>query len=237
MFHLLFVYTFLAERRVIKVFILTDGKNYVMENPMQQGKYISSTSPCHAKEFTWKQAKNLLNNKKKSLSWIRNGYYVMDKDTGKVEKANKVRFGSNVGSFVGNKLYEFNFDIVKKIDKEVNMILKLDTWDIEDLNRTKGELQQGLQFYDSAISDVYHARMDKRPPAHIRTKVDGLLNNLEETRRDIKQSLIYIDILIDGVKNHWNVSKIKCELEKSKYAPYKGRTKYYDEALKLLSSY
>lgn len=164
-------------------------------------------------------------------------HYVMDKDTGKVEKANKVRFGSNGGSFVGNKLYEFNFDIVKKIDKEVNMILKLDTCDIEELNQTKSELQQGLQFYDSAISDVYHARMDKRPPAHVRTKIDGMLNNLEETRRDIKQSLLYIDILIDGAKNHWNVSKIKCELEKSKYAPYKGRTKYYDEALKLLSSY
>lgn len=219
------------------MFILTDGKHYVMENPMQQGKYISSTSPCHAKEFTWKQAKNLLNNNRKSLSWIRNGYYVMDKDTGKVEKANKVRFGSNGGSFVGNKLYEFNFDIVKKIDKEVNMILELDTCDIEELNQTKSELQQGLQFYDSAISDVYHARMDKRPPAHVRTKIDGMLNNLEETRRDIKQSLLYIDILIDGAKNHWNVSKIKCELEKSKYAPYKGRTKYYDEALKLLSSY
>lgn len=71
------------------MFILTDGKNYVMENPMQQGKYISSTSPCHAKEFTWKQAKNLLNNNRKSLSWIKNGYYVMDKDTGKVEKQTK----------------------------------------------------------------------------------------------------------------------------------------------------
>lgn len=237
MFHLLFVYTFLAERGVIKVFILTDGKRYVMENPMQQGKYISSTSPCHAKEFTWKQAKNLLNNNRKSLSWIKNGYYVMDKDTGKVEKANKVRFGSNGGSFVGNKSYEFNFDIVKNIDKEVDMILKLDTWDVEDLNKTKSELQQGLQFYDSAISDVYHARMDKRPPAHIRTKVDGLLNELEETRRDIKQSLNYIDILIDAVNNHWNMSKIKTELEKAKYVPYKGRTKYYDEALNLLSNY
>lgn len=219
------------------MFILTDGKNYVMENPMQQGKYMSSTSPCHAKEFTWKQAKNLLNNNRKSLSWIKNGYYVMDKDTGKVEKANKVRFGSNGGSFVGNKSYEFNFDIVKNIDKEVDMILKLDTWDVEDLNKTKSELQQGLQFYDSAISDVYHARMDKRPPAHIRTKVDGLLNELEETRRDIKQSLNYIDILIDAVNNHWNMSKIKTELEKSKYVPYKGRTKYYDEALNLLSNY
>lgn len=219
------------------MFILTDGKNYVMENPMQQGKYISSTSPCHAKEFTWKQAKNLLNNNRKSLSWIKNGYYVMDKDTGKVEKANKVRFGSNEGAFIGEKSYEFDFNIVENIDKEVDTILRLDTWNIEDLNKTRGELQQGLQFYDSAISDVYHARMDKRPPAHIRTKVDGLLNELEESRRDIKQGLNYIDILIDAVNNHWNMSKIKSELKKAKYVPYKGRTKYYDEAVNLLSNY
>ena len=52
------------------MFILTDGKNYVMENPMKVGEYISTTSPIQAKEFTYKQARTLLQNKKKSLSWI-----------------------------------------------------------------------------------------------------------------------------------------------------------------------
>lgn len=46
------------------MFILTDGKNYVMENPMRQGVYISTTSPIQAKEFTWRQARSLLQNKK-----------------------------------------------------------------------------------------------------------------------------------------------------------------------------
>lgn len=222
---------------MVKLFILTDGKNYVMENPIQQGKYISSTSPCHAKEFTWKQAKNLLNNNRKSLSWIRNGYYVVDKETGTVEKANKVRYGSNEGAFTGSRSYDFDFNIVKNIDKEVDMILKLDTWDIEELNRAKSELQQGLQYYDSAISDVYHARLDKRPPAHIRTKIDGLLNDLEEKRRDIKQSINYINVLIESCSNKWSMSKIKSELKDAKYLPYKGRTKYYSQAMELLSNY
>lgn len=35
------------------MFILTDGKNYVMENPMQQGVYLNTTSPNQAKEFTF----------------------------------------------------------------------------------------------------------------------------------------------------------------------------------------
>lgn len=222
---------------MVKLFILTDGKNYVMENPIQQGKYISSTSPCHAKEFTWKQAKNLLNTNRKSLSWIRNGYYVVNKETGIVEKANKVRYGSNEGAFTGSRSYDFDFNIVKNIDKEVDMILKLDTWDIEELNRAKSELQQGLQYYDSAISDVYHARLDKRPPAHIRTKIDGLLNDLEEKRRDIKQSINYINVLIESCINKWSISKIKSELKDAKYLPYKGRTKYYSQVMELLSNY
>lgn len=53
------------------MFILTDGKNYVMENLMKIGEYISTTSPVQAKEFTYKQTRSLLQNKKKSLSWIK----------------------------------------------------------------------------------------------------------------------------------------------------------------------
>lgn len=36
------------------MYILSDEKNYVMENPMKQGTYISTTSPIQAKQFTWK---------------------------------------------------------------------------------------------------------------------------------------------------------------------------------------
>ena len=37
------------------LFILTDGKNYVMENPMKSGEYMITTSSSMAKEFTYKQ--------------------------------------------------------------------------------------------------------------------------------------------------------------------------------------
>ena len=33
------------------LFILTDGKNYVMENPMKSGEYMITTSSSMAKEF------------------------------------------------------------------------------------------------------------------------------------------------------------------------------------------
>ena len=62
------------------MFILTDGKNYVMENPIKQGTYVSTTSPLQAKEFTWKQSRSLLRSKKKSMGWIK-AFYPVDQDT------------------------------------------------------------------------------------------------------------------------------------------------------------
>lgn len=94
-----------------------------------------------------------------------------------------------------------------------------------------------MQFYDSAISDIYHARMDKRPPAHIRTKVDGILNELSEKRRDIKQTMNYLKVFSDSVKERWTLGKVKEELRKVKYVPYKGRTKYYEMVSDLLKNY
>lgn len=216
------------------MFILTDGKNYVMENPMQIGQYISTTSPIQAKEFTYKQARSLLQNKKKSLSWIKQ-FHMVNKETGKVE-TNIPKF-SNEGIFCGDKDFEFDESIIDTIKQEVNSIIGLAAWDINQLNTYLAMLNQGVQFYDNAIQDIKHARLDKRPPAHIRTKIDGIMNELEEKRRDVKQTRNYIDILIKAIKEQWSIGKIKAELSKAKYVPYKGRTRYYEMIKNLLKEY
>lgn len=46
---------------------MTDGKNYVMDDPIHPGRVMYSTSPVNAKKFTFKQARALLNNKSKKL--------------------------------------------------------------------------------------------------------------------------------------------------------------------------
>ena len=158
------------------MFILTDGKNYVMENPMKVGEYISTTSPIQAKEFTYKQARSLLQNKKKALSWIKS-YCMVNQETGQVEK--DIPRYSNEGIFCGDKDFEFDESIIGVIKQEVNSIIGLAAWDINQLNTYSAMLNQGVQFYDNAIQDIKHARLDKRPPAHIRTKVDGIMNDLE----------------------------------------------------------
>lgn len=216
------------------MFILTDGNNYVMENPMKVGEYISTTSPLQAKEFTYKQARSLLQNKKKSLSWIKQ-MTMVNQETGQAET--EIPRFSNEGVFCGDKDFEFDESIIGVIKQEVNSIIGLAAWDVNQLNTYLAMLNQGVQYYDSAISDIKHARLDKRPPAHVRTKIDGIMNELEEKRRDVKQARNYIDILIKAIKESWSIGKIKVELAKAKYVPYKGRTKYFEMVEELLKGY
>lgn len=216
------------------MFILTDGKNYVMENPMKIGEYISTTSPVQAKEFTYKQARSLLQNKKKSLSWIKR-FHMVNQETGKPET--DIPKYSNEGIFCGDKEFEFDESIIGMIKHEVFTIIGLAAWDINQLSTYESMLNQGIQFYDNAIQDIKHARLDKRPPAHIRTKIDGIANELEEKRRDAKQTRNYINILKKAIEEQWSIGKIKAELSKAKYVPYKGRTKYYKMIEELLKEY
>ena len=104
-------------------------------------------------------------------------------------------------------------------------------------NTYSAALKQGLSFYDSALSDIDHARMGRRPPAHIMTKVDRIRNEVKEKRRDIKQSILYIEILTRALKEQWTIGRTKAELAKSKYMSYKGRTKYYDMMVEILKDY
>ena len=205
-----------------------------MENPMKVGEYLSTTSPLQAKDFTYKQARSLLQNKKKPLSWIKS-MHMVNTETGKTEE--NIPKYSNEGVFCGDKDFEFDDSIIDTIKQEVNSILGLAAWDINQLNTYVAMLNQGVQYYDNAIQDIKHVRLDKRPPAHIRTKIDGIMNELEEKRRDIKQARNFTEILIKAIKEQWAIGKIKAELSKAKYVPYKGRTKYYEIVEDLLKEY
>ncbi len=216
------------------MYILTNGKNYVMENPMKSGKYLSTTSPIQAKEFTYKQARSLITRSRNKNAWIKS-FYIVNNETGEMET--DVAQFSNEGIFCDDKSFEFDDSILETIKKEVDSIIGLAAWDINQLNTYKSMLIQGQQFYDSAISDIRHARMDKHPPAHVMTKIDKLSNDLQEKRRDIKQTILYVDVLLDATKQQWTLGKIKAELSKAKYVPYKGRTKYFSIVEDMLKDY
>lgn len=221
------------------MFILTDGVNYVAENPMKTDEYISTTSSIQAKEFTYKKARSLIQSKKKSLAWIK-GFHMMNLENGQIDKTVQ-HYKGNDGIYIGEKDIEFDESIIGLIYDETNSIMSLSAWDIKRLTVYEELLRQGLSKYDCADSDIEHAlqkyREDnggKKPQAHKMAKIGYMLDEIRDKRKHIKQCLKYIDVMKNAVKNNYSVEKIKAELTKSMQGEYKGRTDYYRMALDML---
>lgn len=222
------------------MYILTDGKNYVMENPMQQGVYLSTTYSVKAKEFTYKQAKSLLQNKSKKLAWIKS-CYMLNVETGKVDKTAKYTKG-NGGSFIGEHDIDFDCSIIDAIYEETKSVIGLAGWSMTQLKTYEEELKKGLSKYDSAESDIEHALQKykednngKKPQAHKMAKVGYLLDDIRDKHKNIKQCIDYIKVFEDAITYKYTIDRIKLELTKAKHVEYKGRTEYFQMALDLLN--
>lgn len=207
------------------MYILTDGKNYVMENPMQIGKYLSTTSIAQASKFTYKQARAILNSKKSSMKFCKN-YTMLDCDTGE-ESALSANYRGNADIYTGDNKIDFDESILDDIFSETDGILGLAAWDKNQLETYKTMLNSALSYYDSAISDIVHAIEKSSPPAHIRTKIYGVLQDVREKHTKVKQCIRYIEILNDAITYKYDLGKIKLEISKAKYVEYRGRTDYY----------
>lgn len=214
------------------MYILTDGKNYVMRDPVKNGRYIKTTSPIQASQFTFKQARSLLNSKKQINKWMKD-YHCLEADTRESYKGD-ITYKGNGGVFLGVNDFDFDESILDEISKEADNIMGLIAWDKTQLDTYEIILNNALSYYDSAISDIEHAIEDKRPPAHIRTKIFGVLQDVREKHTKIKCNIRYIKVLQNAIINNWDLSRIKLEISRVKYEPYKGRTEYYDKILELI---
>lgn len=238
---LIFIPNFKKGRNLVMgMYILTDGKNYVMENPVQQGNYISTTYAVKAKEFTYKQARSLLQNKNKKLSWI-HAFHMVNHKTGESDTSSK-NSKSNAGVFIGKNDIDFDYSIVEEIYRETKSIIGLAGWSMTQLETYEETLRNGLSKYDSAESDIEHALQKykednngKKPQAHKMAKIGYLLDDIRDKHKNIKQCLNYIKVMKDAITYSYTIEKIKLELTKAKYVEYKGRTEYYQIALELLN--
>lgn len=219
------------------MFILTNGKNYVMENPMKVGEYLSTSSPVQAKQFSYKQAKGLVQRKGKKFAWIR-GYQIVDQQTGQVESSN---YKGNAGAYLGHRDIDFDVSILDKIVTESNSILGLAGWDKQQLDTYQNLLNVALSKYDSAISDIEHSLQKykednngKKPQAHKMAKIGYLLDEIRDKHKRIKQCQNYIRVLQDAITYGYDIGKVKLELSKARHSDYKGRTEYYNLALEIL---
>ncbi len=220
------------------MYILTDGKNYVMENPLKSGEYLQTTSPVQAKKFTFKQAKTMLNSRSKKMSWIKN-YYMMNQETGEIDKRGKYRKG-NGGAFLNSDV-DFDESIIDTVYTEAKSLMGLAGWSMTQLKTYEEELYIGLSKFDSAESDLEHALQKykednngKKPQAHKMAKFGYLLDEIRDKHKHIKQCLDYVRVMEDAITYSYTIEKLKLELTKAKHTEYKGRTEYYQIALDLL---
>lgn len=222
-----------------KMFILTDGKNYIMENPVKQGVYISTSSPIMAKEFSFKQARTVLNNRSKKMKWI-GSYYMVDKETGQVSETS-ASYKGNGGVYIGENDIKFDDSIITKIYDETKTMAGLAGWSMAQLKIYEEQLNIGLSKYDSAVSDIEHALQKykedndgKNPQAHKAAKIGYLLGEIMDKHENIKQCMDYIQVFKNAITYNYTIEKIKLELMKAKHAEYQGRTEYYQIALEIL---
>lgn len=221
------------------MFILTDGKNYIMENPVQQGVYISTSSPVMAKEFSFKQARTVLNNRSKKMKWI-GSYYMVDKEIGQISE-NSSSYKGNGGVYIGVNDIKFDDSIITRIYNEAKSITGLAGWSMAQIKTYKEQLSIGLSKYDSAVSDIEHALQKykednngKNPQAHKAAKIGYLLGEIRDKHENIKQCIDYIQVFENAITYNYTIEKIKLELVKAKHTEYQGRTEYYQIALNIL---
>lgn len=221
------------------MYILSDGKYYVIRNPLQPEKFIKSTASSQATEFSYKQARGLLQSKRAATKWIKNeGFQMVNVESGDVLEP-KI---SNANVYIAENDVKLDGSLLENILYETNLILSLKGYNKTQLVTYKNSLSANLDKYNSAESDVLHAiekyknDTGKNPQAHKMTKIYILLEELRGERRKIKQCLDYIEVMLDAIKYKYNIDKTKKELKNCSHIEneYKGRTEYYKKTLELL---
>lgn len=114
-------------------YIITNGKYWVIENPIRPGEYMESTKSSNAKQFTFKQAKNLLNARSKKLGWIRNGYSMVGEDGNKPTVSPKAK--GNGGVFLNENDIVVDLNLLDQIEDECTKFLSLAAWDESELSK------------------------------------------------------------------------------------------------------
>ena len=136
-------------------YIITNGKYWVIENPIRPGEYMESTKSSNAKQFTFKQAKNLLNARSKKLGWIRNGYSMVGEDGNKPTVSPKAK--GNGGVFLNENDIVVDLSLLDQIEDECTKFLSLAAWDESELSNMLESLSTYLSKLDSEESDIKHA--------------------------------------------------------------------------------
>lgn len=219
------------------MYLITNGKEYLMRNPLKQNFFLKTTHLPSATEFTYNQANQIMQSKKQKMRQLTKGMQIVDVRTGQTETARK----SKENIYTDEKGIEYNDEIVNEILEESDKILELMAYDKSQLNTYKGMLNSWLGKYDSAESDVLHGleayrkeHDNKKPPAHKMSKIAYILDDIRDVRRKIKKSILCVDVMIEAIENGANFTRMQNKLESIKSSDYKGRSEYFSMVKEIL---
>ena len=221
------------------MYYLSDGKNYVMENPYKPGDFLLTTSINSAKKFTYKQAKNLKNRKGKKFTQF-HSFDLVNEGTGEIETEILGQQG-NGGAYIGGNAVKFAENIMDKIMNATKMILSLSGWTTTQLTTYRNQLKIEESKCDSAESDVKHAMQhyrnvhSKRPQAHKVAKLGHLLDDIRYKREKVRLCIRDIDVMIEARTQRYTLDRYKLELDGADTKEYNGRTEYWEIANNILN--
>lgn len=102
------------------MYIVTDGKNYVMKDPINAERWLVSTNINHAYVGSLKQAKRILRMKRFSPS---KGFHMVDHDTGNTVPKEVENYRGSAGAFLGENEISLDDKILDEIFREARGIL------------------------------------------------------------------------------------------------------------------
>ena len=211
--------------RWVKMVKLSNGIWFVVRDP-KTSRYRKTLREDKATQFSEKEATDLLRSKKPQYNWLKSDDYQVVPIVS-VEKS--VYAKSKSGIYMGLHMEE-NHDIEMEVDK----IKSCQLWDIHALEMKENELSEAQSYYDSALSDVLHLLEVHNPPAHTRTKIYKILQDLRVAHTKTNKELKYIRIMKRGIEEKWTFQKLQSEINGAEYKDYKGRTDYFNKVLELL---
>lgn len=131
------------------MFILADGVFFIRKHDID--RYEAVLDKEIATEFSYKQAKSLINNKKAKLRWIKE-YRMVNIVNGKILNNN---YQGKEGLYDINNI-KFDTELVENIISKANVLSSLENMSKEDLETYKTKLLDMVSYYDSALSDIRH---------------------------------------------------------------------------------
>ncbi|RHP46979.1 hypothetical protein [Clostridium sp. AF32-12BH] len=221
-------------------YVLTNGKDYVIENPQKPGEYLHTTYSVNAKKFTYQSARAFKNRAREKYSWVKD-YYLVEAESYEVPKnQHSLNYKGNADVYIGSNDIEFDEKILDQIYEEAHNIIGLAGWDMNQLNTYYNILNSALSKYDCAETDIVHAlqgykeKHGKKPQAHKMAKIGYLLEDVRGKHKRIKQPIRYVQVMQDALSKNYSIGKLKEELSKVTNVGYRGRTEYYKAVLNIL---